>query len=134
MPAKAKQETVSNEPIRDVSADESWEFETVVEESPTVIIFDKIGDQFVGQYRGRETVSFETLDAETKQMKTETFDRFTFRARDKQLYAINSSFQLEQGMEKVMEGDWARITYTKDIPTKRGLNPLKDFRIEVRKS
>jgi hypothetical protein len=110
----------------DVSAPDEWEFDTLVEESPTMIIFDEIGDVFVGQY-----VGVEHIDPDNG--KDEPFDRFNFRARDGKLYGVNQSYQLVNAMEKVEPGQWIRITYAKDIPTKRGLNPMKDFKIDVRK-
>jgi hypothetical protein len=106
-----------------------WEFETVVEESPTTIVFDTIGDVFVGQYIGTEHIDL-PLD---KDGKDQSFDRYTFRGRDGELYALNQSYKIEMGMDKAAPGQWVRITYVKDIPTSRGLQPMKDFRIEVRK-
>lgn len=104
---------------------EGWEWTTVAEESPTRIIFDTIGDQFIGQYIGIEHI-------EPDNGKDEPFDLYLFRGRDGELYAINKSYKLAQAMEKVSEGDWVRITYIKDIDTGRNLNPLKDFRVDVR--
>lgn len=109
----------------DVSAPDEWEFETLVDESPTMIIFDTIGDQFVGQY-----VEKQHIDPDNG--KDEPFDRFNFRARDGGLYGVNSSYQLVEALEKIEPHTWVRITYVKDIPTKRGLNPMKDFKIDVR--
>jgi len=128
-----KRETATNEveSTVDVSTTpDGWEFETVQEESPTRVIFDTIGDQFIGQYIGDEHIDLPP-DAEGKD---QSFDLFNFRGRDGERYAINKSYSLEQAMEKVNQGDWTRITYVKDVPTKRSLNPMKDFRVEVRKS
>jgi hypothetical protein len=123
---KAQAESTVDESTVDVSAPDEWEFDTLVEESPTMIIFDEIGDVFVGQY-----VGVEHIDPDNG--KDEPFDRFNFRARDGKLYGVNQSYQLVNAMEKVEPGQWIRITYAKDIPTKRGLNPMKDFKIDVRK-
>ena len=49
------------------------------------------------------------------------------------LYAVNKSYKLEQAMEYVKPDDWVRITYIKDVDTGRGLNPMKDYRVDVRK-
>lgn len=111
----------------DVStAPDDWEFETLVEESPTMVIFDTIGDVFIGQYIGIEHI-------DPANGKDEPFDRFTFRGRDGELYAVNQSYKLQTALEDVDKGTWIRITYTKDIPTSRNLQPMKDFRIDVRK-
>lgn len=112
------EELISNAP-------DDWEFETIVEESPTMVIFDTIGDVFIGQYIGIEHI-------DPANGKDEPFDRFTFRGRDGELYAVNQSYKLEKALEDVDKGTWVRITYTKDIPTSRNLQPMKDFRIETR--
>ena len=126
----AKRATAQNATVEAANlvseAPDEWEFETLVEESPTMVIFDTIGDVFVGQY-----VGIEHIDPDNG--KDEPFDRFNFRARDGELYALNSSYQLVDALKKVDPGTWVRVTYIKDIPTKRGLNPMKDFRIDVRK-
>lgn len=126
----AKRATAQNATVEAANlvseAPDEWEFETLVEESPTMVIFDTVGDVFVGQY-----VGIEHIDPDNG--KDEPFDRFNFRARDGELYALNSSYQLVDALKKVDPGTWVRVTYIKDIPTKRGLNPMKDFRIDVRK-
>lgn len=129
MTAKAKQEAAQesynatqNEP--DVSAPEGLEWKTIAEEGALTVVFDKIGDQFVGRYVGVEHI-------EPDNGKDEAFDRFTFRAKDKNLYAVNQSYKLADALEDVAPGTWVRITYVKDIPTKRALNPMKDFVVDV---
>lgn len=120
---KAKQ----SEETPDVSTVPSdWEFETIAEESATVIIFDTVGDQFVGQYKGIEHIDPEKEDVEA-------FDRFLFTGRDGVIYAVPQSYKLDKAMEIVKPDQWVRITYVKDIPTGRKLNPMKDFVVEVRK-
>jgi len=126
-----KNAPTTDEPIRDVSADPTWEWKTVADESPTTVIFDTIGEAFVGQYKGSEHIVTGKIDEKTG--KPEEFDRFLFRARDSQPYAINKSYKLDAAMEDVEIDAWVRITYVKDIPTNRNLNPLKDFKVDVRK-
>lgn len=109
------------------------EWTTIQEESPSVLVFDAIGDQFIGRYIGPEEVTPEGDDP---------FTRYTFRAEgnpeatgllDGTLVAINSSWRMESAMSKAQAGELCRITYIKDIPTKRGLNPMKDFRVDVKR-
>lgn len=107
---------------------DDWEWDAVTEESPTRVVFDTIGDQFVGQFIGEMHVQQESNEGED-----ESFDLYTFRGRDGKLYAVNKSWKIEQGMEKVAEGDWIRMRYVADIPTKRNLNPMKDIVIDVRR-
>lgn len=128
----SKQKTAVEETTPDVSSvPEEWEFETIAEESATVVIFDTIGDQFVGQYKGIEHIDPGTVDPETG--KSNAFDRFLFIGRDNNPYAIPMSYKLKDALEDVEHGRWVRITYVKDIPTGRKLNDMKDFKVEVKK-
>ena len=108
---------------------DGWEWDTVAEESPTRILFDTKGESFIGQYIGMDHIEQEP----DKDGKDQSFDLYIFRGRDGVLYSVNKSYKLEEAMQKVAEGDWTRITYVKDIPTKRGLNPMMDLRVDVRK-
>lgn len=108
------------------TAPDDWEFETVIEESPTQVIFDTEGDRFIGQFVDRVTITPETAGKEP-------FDLFRFRGQDGELYAINPSGKLDKGMSVVKTGDWVRITLIKFIPSNKG-NDFKDFRVEVRKN
>lgn len=105
-------------------APDDWEFETVIEESPTHVIFDEVGDVFVGQFVDRVTITPDNKDIEP-------FDLFRFRGRDGELYAVNTSSKLDKGMDKVKPDSWVRITLIKTIPSRKG-NDFKDFRVEVK--
>jgi len=103
-----------------------WEFETVIEESPTHVLFDTAGDRFVGQFIDRVTITPDRADIEP-------FDLFRFRGQDGELYAINTSGKLDKGMHVVNAGDWVRITLMKLLPSNKG-NDFKDFKVEVKRS
>lgn len=108
---------------------EDWEWDTVAEGTATRVVFDTIGDSFIGMYIGDEHIEQEP----NAKGEDQSFDLFNFRGRDGERYAINKSYALEEAMEKVSEGLWCRITYIRDIPTKRNQNPMKDFKVDVRK-
>jgi hypothetical protein len=108
---------------------EGWEWDTVVEGVPARVVFDTIGDNFIGQFIGREKVELEPA----ADGSDPSFELFLFRGRDGDRYAVNVSYALEEGMQKVQEGQWCRLTYVKDIKTGRNLNPMKDFKVDVRK-
>jgi hypothetical protein len=112
------------------TAPADWEWNIVAEESPTRVIFDKIDDVFIGQYKGMTHVD-QPVNAKGED---QSFDLWTFRGRDGVLYAINDSYKMREAMDNgaVVIGDWCRITFVKEIPTTKG-NPVKDLRIEVRK-
>lgn len=106
------------------AAPDDWQFETIRSEAATRVIFDTIGDSFVGQYEGIEHV--------TPPDGSEEFDLWNFRGRDGVLYAINDSYSLTQAKSDIKVGDWVRLTYMLDVPSKRG-NPMKSLRIEIRR-
>lgn len=123
----AAKKAAENDPIDLVTtAPDDWEWDTVAEESAIGVVFEQIGETFIGQYIGRETITPDGPDAEP-------FDRFVFRARDGKRYAINVSYKLAEAMTKVQPDQWTKITYVADVPTGRKLNPMKDFRVDVRK-
>jgi hypothetical protein len=142
----ADEETADNGPINAdgdefaavTTAPVEWEFETVSEESGIKVIFDNPewndkgerntvkADVFIGQYLGTE-------DIVPENSKEEPFTLFSFRGRDGRLYSLNTSYKLNAAMQKVKPNDWCRITYVKNIATGRA-EPLKDFRVEVKKA
>lgn len=103
---------------------EGWE--TVREESPTVIIFDTPGDRFTGVYQGKETIH--------NPQDGEDFDRHRFTGLDSKPYAINDSWTLQDGLKDVAVGSLVRLTYTKNVETGRKLNPMKDVKVEVKRN
>lgn len=118
MPASAV-ESVSDYPSE-------WEWETVADESPSRVIFDTVGDVFVGRYVGDQHIEHE------EEGEDASFDLFLFRGRDEALYAVNKSYKLVEAMKNVNPDEWVRIEFVKEIPVKKG-NPLKDFRVLVRR-
>jgi tRNA nucleotidyltransferase/poly(A) polymerase len=132
MPAKSKVETKPDfvDDVNDVdtslvtTAPDDWDFETVADESPTKVIFEKFNDTFVGQFV--ELLHIVPDNGE------DPFDLFTFRSRDENLYAVNSSYKMIQAMAEIEPGTWVRLTYVKDIDTRKG-NPMKDIKVEKRR-
>lgn len=105
---------------------EDWQWETTREESPTAVTFNTPGEDFVGMYEKRGTIEPEGKDP---------FDVFLFRGRDGKQYALPTMYALDKAIDNgdILPGVWSRITYVKDINTARGLNPMKDIRIQTRK-
>lgn len=108
-----------------------WEFETVRDESPIGVTFEKPGEQFIGQFQERRTITREVA----ANGQDPNFDVFVFLGRDDRPYALPSSYALTEAYEDglLMNGAWVRVTYVKDIDRGTGKNPMKDLRIEVRK-
>lgn len=100
------------------------EWTTVADETPAQVIFDTVGDVFVGRF-----VEKRTLTPNPEQ----SWDQFVFRGiEDGELYGINSSYSIAKGMETVQPGSVVRLTYVKDVEVGRP-SPMKDFKIEVKK-
>lgn len=112
------------------TAPDDWEFETVSEESPIGVILDKPGECFIGMFTGQETIK---TDVPFNAEGDTEFDVFVFRGRDGRRYSMPQSYNLSKAMDKVQAGSWVRITLMTEIETRRGQNPMKDFRVEVKK-
>jgi len=110
---------------------EGWEWDTVASEAGTKVIFDEIGDVFVGQFVGVEHIAPEGTDKDGK--PKEPFDLYMFRGVDDELYSINSSYALVAAMANVEKGQWCRLTYVKNVEVAGRPEPMKSFRVEVRK-
>jgi hypothetical protein len=88
------------------------------------IIFDTIGDEFIGTYLGTRTLT----------NNDEQYVQFRFRGSDNgETYFTNGSHSLRQGMSTVRPGQLCKITYAKDIDTGQE-SPMRSFRVEVAKT
>ena len=100
---------------------------TVSQEAPTMVIFDTIGDEFIGQYIGPEYIDLPKPDDKGKT----NFRQDTFTGTDGELYGINPGYDLSKALDKVQPGLWAKITYLKDIDTGQPA-PMRSFRVQTR--
>lgn len=103
-----------------------FEWQNVVERSAIVMQFDKIGDTFIGQYDGVEHIEPENGADDG----SDNFDRYVF-LRDGNRFAVNMSYKVAKALDGVEKGTWVRIKYVANVPTKRGLNDMKDFVVDV---
>lgn len=108
---------------------EDWEWETVAEGTPTGIVFEKPGETFIGQFQEMRHIEREPSADGSNQ----SFDMFVFKGRDGELYSLPKSYALEAAMQKVEPMQWCRITFLKEVKTGRGLNDMKDYKVDVRK-
>jgi hypothetical protein len=94
----------------------------------TQIKFDTIGDVFIGTLLGSRTITPE---------HDEPFDVWEFEATeqdglaDGELVNLSQSYALRD-LGNVATGTLCRIEYLKDVPTAKGLNPMKSFLIQVK--
>lgn len=124
------------EPVEEVdmemltTAPDDWEFETVSDEIPTRINFTDVGDSVVLQYNKEIYVEQEP----DKDGKDQSFWLYLWVGRDGRPYSINKSWKLEQAMKDgaISKDDWCRLTFVKELETSRGLNAMKDIKVEKR--
>lgn len=106
------------------------EWTTVTEGAATQVKFDKIGDVFIGTKVGKRTI-------DPQNGKDDPFDVWEFHAAeqpglsDGELVNVPTSYGLRD-LENVPDGTLCRLEYVKDIPTARGLNPMKSFIIQTK--
>lgn len=107
---------------------ENWEWD-VVQETPAIkVVFDTIGDVFIGELIGMEHIDNEpAADGSDR-----SFDQWLFLLEGER-YAIADSYSLGEALRKIDPGKWCRIEYVRDVPTARKLNDMKAFRVSVRK-
>ena len=114
------------EDLADIPTDDTpdSEWDTVRDESATVILFSKPGQRFVGHYEGIEEITPEN---------DEPFTRHRFTGLNGKPYAVNNSYVLQEGLKNVQKGNLVRLTYVKDIPTGKNMNPMKDIKVQVKR-
>lgn len=105
------------------------QWETAVPETGDQIVFDTIGDVFIGLYLGSRVVPVTEKDG-----RETSFKVLLFTGIDGKPYQINSGWKLDSAFESaaVPERSIVRITYVKDVDTGRN-DPMKDYRVEVAK-
>jgi hypothetical protein len=109
------------------ATDEGWE--TVSDESPTRIIFDEIGDVFIGTYEGHEYIT------DPNEPESDPFDYIKIRGTDGKPYIASAGFRLIQAFEKIEPGSMVRITYVKDVDMGvAGRNPMKDYKVDIKRA
>jgi hypothetical protein len=85
----------------------------------TKIVFDTIGDVFMGRYLGmREVPSNEG-----------SFKQARFEFED-DIYFVNANHSLREGLSTVRLGTVTRITYTDDLDTGQA-QPMRVFKVET---
>lgn len=105
------------------SPDDDWEIAS--HGVPSRIEFDTDGDTFTGYYTGMQEV--------TNDATGETYDYLGFLGTDGEPYQISASVQLRQIFADVQTGSLAEITRKREIPMGNGRNPMKDYRVRVRR-
>jgi hypothetical protein len=121
VPRKDRKMALDTEKANGAPANDGWA-SVNVEEDGIQIKFDTIGDEFIGEYRGKRT-------QEMSDGKTMRQDKF---AADGVLYFTNSGFDLKKKLDKVRVGQQVRIQYTEDLDTGQA-SPMRIFAVATKR-
>jgi len=108
-------------PAKPVTDEGGWKTVSETEVDENKIVFDTIGDVFIGTYLGDRTVT--NADGSYRQ--------FRFRGTDDGVYFVNANYSLQRGMENVRVGRMCRLTYIEDKDVGQR-SPLRIFKVDVR--
>lgn len=102
-------------------SEDGWEVRQ--DESPDRLIFDKIGDEYVGLFLGIVTIQPEDEDEES-------FQQVLLRD-DESPKAINAGYKLLQAFQKVQIGEEVKVKYVKDVDVNQA-SAMKDYKVWAR--
>jgi hypothetical protein len=107
---------------KEVTQNDGWMRVSSDEVDETKIVFDTLGDEFIGEYIGQR--SLKNDDGEYTQLR--------FRNDDGELFFTNANYSLKNSFSKIRPGRTVRITFTdeKDVGQR---SPLKIFTVDVRR-
>lgn len=120
----AKHEVEQVEPTTVVGYDpNAFQWEIAHEESPDQIVFDTIGDEYVGLYLGQETIEF----ADKRSGEAKEFVQLRFRD-PVGLRVINAGYDLLQAFAKIAPGTMCRVVLMKLVDVGQN-DPMKSYRV-----
>ena len=93
------------------------------EEEENKLVFDTIGDEFIGTYLGNRTI-------EPRDVTESSYQQARFRGEDNLVYFTNLNYSLRQGLKDVRVGKLTRITFVSELDTGQA-SPMKQFRVDV---
>jgi hypothetical protein len=103
-------------------AAEEWQTVSEDEVDETKIVFDTIGDEFIGIYAGPRVI--ENEDGK--------FTQYRFTVGDEH-YFTNAGYSLMRGMSNVPKGSRVRIVFSSERDTQQD-SPMKVFTVQVAKA
>jgi hypothetical protein len=108
----------------DMTSDDYWAgVDSVKAGIGAIVKFEDIGTVFVGTYQGMGEVTTED---------GEIIEAHKFNDPDGLPVAIWASHDLNRKLEEVPNYSPVRIEYIRDVPTKRGLTPMKEFKVQAK--
>jgi hypothetical protein len=124
----AKADITKTEPGEVVGYDPAaFEWDLQHEESPEQIVFDTIGDEYVGLYLGAEVITFED-----KKGDSQSFTQHRFRDPGG-ITVINGGYELNAELAKITPDTMIRIKLMKLVDVGQN-DPMKSYRIWTARS
>jgi hypothetical protein len=99
-----------------------WKTVSEDEVDETKVVFDTIGDIFVGRYLGQRTLS--NADGSYIQLR--------FQGEDGNHYFTNANYSLQKAFDGMRAGTTCRITFVSEKDTGQR-TPMRVFRVDVRR-
>lgn len=100
---------------------DDWQTVSEDETDETKIVFDTIGDVFIGEYLGSRVI--ESEDGK--------FTQFRFKKGD-EVYFTNAGYSLLRGMQKVRIGQMTRLLFKSERDTGQD-SPMRIMQVDVAK-
>lgn len=104
--------------------DEGYEWDEVHEEAPDQIVWDTIGEVYIGTYTGQESI-----DPKDPKDPDKRFIQLKFRDNEG-AKVINAGHELRTAFAEIPTGSLVRIEYVKDVEVKQAA-PMKSFNVKV---
>jgi hypothetical protein len=99
----------------------------VHQEAGDQLIFENIGDQYIGTFTGSEVITPDETDP------NETFTQLNFMDDGGPKY-VNAGYELRQAFKTIERGTVVRITLAKFVRINNQPSPMKSYRVDVANS
>lgn len=122
----AKAASPDGEVMTQAGYDESdFQWSNVHEEAPDQVLFENIGDKFVGLYLGSEVIEFEDSKGDHQE-----FTQLKFRIPAGPV-VINAGYELREAFKSIAPESMVRIELIKFVKIRNQQSPMSSFRVDV---
>jgi hypothetical protein len=123
MPESAQSQAADTAAMHDTApAQDEWQTVSEDEVDETKIVFDTIGDEFIGIYIGSRVI----------EQDDHKFTQYRFRVGD-EIYFTNAGYSLMRGMSNVPKGARVRVVFSSERDTGQE-SPMRIFTVQVAKA
>jgi hypothetical protein len=110
---------------------DDFTFETVHDEAGSQLIFEEIGDEYIGEYLGTDTITFMRPD-ENGELQEESFLQLRFKDPEGPK-ALNAGYELAKYFTETppQRGVIVRLILANKVDMGKSKNPMLSFRIDI---